>query len=984
VLKLIIVIIFLLCNISSYANQLSALTKSGSLFIEVVGSNNVSCYVNNSNKTISFICNKPISGISKNSLFEEYFSSTSFSKDHSKAIFTLRSGNTFAVKTAGNKNSFKIIGKRAPIIKKQEVVLKNITSNKSVATKIDKLSSNIQTKKKSASKSKPLLGEKIDKHLNKVQTGKTNLISKNPEQAPAHNNSMPAVRISSDENFVSLEFPFGPDVAAAAFSREQYIWLAFDTKTQIDLSSIEKSFSDFKVIQNNDNLVIRFRQNLTGKISSELRDNKWFFKISRNLKIHPSPVITLSEYTNPAALGMSLMIDKASAPIVVMDPDISDKITIVPFAEVGAGVAVRRSLIDFELLQTGQGLAVIHKSDNVKVKLSDRSLEIISPNYVSDLEIPSDVLDTTKNLLEKDISPLGYNAKTLLPYFDGIKYEDKNFLSDRLRLSQQVTKSKSKEELNINRFKILRFYFKHGLLKEAFVYLNVIKGSDKDFFDRNLNLQFLQSVIYVLNHEYMDASKAIDSVRKNPNLDKFFLDEVRLWQNYNFACQGIPVDNLGYVDNTDRFLFVYPEKLQWELALKELNILLYKDRPTEQDLKDGLYIVDNMNNPPWQNAQNLENSLLFFSAKYNILIGETDAAKRYLTKLTKAWSDPENRARAEFELVKILTKQGEIAQGDAILRLEKASTLWRGDELEYSLMLIVADLYKKNKELVKSMRIYDYILKNFSKDSKNLVITTEMVKIFNEIFRPGGYVEILDDFTVVSLFNEFRELTPIGPVGDQIVISVARRLLNLDLLDSAEALLKYQVDYRLRSEEKVSIANNLAFIYIINGKPDKALEVLNQTDKYNYNYREYLERLRIRASALIKQEQYDKALNLISQDKNFEADLLREEIFFKQGKWDSLIPMLENKLMDKLVNKKELMEYEVKDVIKLAIAYALSQKYNKLSYMQKNIQTKNENILAVINYLSYHQKNLNYQDIAGTSGINHFNQFLEIYKKKLF
>ena len=90
-LKLIIVIIFLLCNISSYANQLSALTKSGSLFIEVEGSSNVSCYVNNSNKTIAFICNKPISGISKNNLFEEYFSSTSLSKDRSKAIFTLRS-----------------------------------------------------------------------------------------------------------------------------------------------------------------------------------------------------------------------------------------------------------------------------------------------------------------------------------------------------------------------------------------------------------------------------------------------------------------------------------------------------------------------------------------------------------------------------------------------------------------------------------------------------------------------------------------------------------------------------------------------------------------------------------------------------------------------------------------------------------------------------------------------------------------------------
>ena len=972
--NLIIVVMLLLYNISSYANKLSAITKSGSLFIELNSSSNSSCYVNNSNKSITFICNAPLSGISKNSLCEEYFSSISLSKDRTRAIMALKSGDTFAVKTSGNKNSFKIIGKKL-------VVKKESLPKKAVEIKIEKISSNLNAKKKVASKAIPSkkipLKEKINKSLSQDMAPPT-------EYKAEKSNKINAVRTSSNENFVFLEFPFGPEIAAAAFAREQYIWIAFNTNIDIDLSAISKNFSDFKVIQDKDNLVLRFKQNLTGKISAELQNGKWIFKISRNPKIHLSPAITLSEYFNPASRGMSFMVDKASKPITVVDPDIYDKITIIPIAQAPTSVAIKRNSVDFELLQTGQGIAIIQKSDNVRVKLSDRNLEIIAPNYVSDLEIPSEVLDATKDLLEKDISPLGHNAKTLLPYFDGIKYEDKNFLADKMRLTQQISKSKSEEELNVNRFKLLRFYFKHGLFKEALVYSNVIKSSDKDFFNRNLNLQFLQAVIYILSQEYMDASKAIDILEKNPNLDEFFKDEVLLWKKYNFANQEIPIDKIGYVENTDKFLFVYPAKLKWDFALKELNILLYKDKPTEQDLQDALYLVDNMGDAPMHTSLHLQNSLAFFLAKYNIAIGETNAGKRYLTKLSKAWDDPENKARSEFELVKILIKNGEINQSDAIFRLEKASTLWRGDNLEYELMLVIADLYKKNKDLVKAMRVYDYILKNFSKDAKNLTITAEMVKIFNEIFRPGGYIEILDDFSVVALFNEFRELTPIGPVGDQVVIAVAKRLLNLDLLDSAEAMLKYQVDYRLQSEEKVTIANNLAFIYIINNKPEKAVEILNQTDKYNYNYREYLERLRIRASALIKQKKYDQALYLISQDRNFEADLLREEIFFKQGKWETLIPILEAKLMDKLVNKKELMKYETKDVIKLAIAYALSQKYNKLAYMKNNIQTQNKNIVAIINYLSYNQKNLNYQDISGTSGINHFNEFLEIYKQKLF
>jgi hypothetical protein len=971
VYKLIIVIILLLCNISSHANTLTSVAKAGSLFINLEAAKDTRCYVNNSSKTITFICNKPISGVSKNPLFEQYFSSISLSKDKTKAFLTLHSADTFAVKTSGNKNSFKIIGKKNA--KKIEDI-----RQKSTSTKIEKLSSNAKIAK--PKKVAAALGAKIDAHLNKAQI--------QPLDAPVQNNVAPiddkVVRLSSDESFISIEFPFDQNIGCAAFSREKYLWFAFSTKIQANFSALEKYFSDFKIIPDKDNIIIRFKHNLSGAMNSELRNGKWFFKLAKNPKLHLSPIITLTEYSNPASRGMSFLINKISAPITVNDPDISDQITIIPLYEAGAAVAVRRNAVDFELLQTGQGIAVVRKSDNIKVKFSDRNLEIISPNYVSDLEVPSEVLDATKDALEKDISPLGSNAKTLLPYFDGIKYTDQNFLTDRMRITKQIIGSKSPEELNNNRFKLLRFYFKHGLFKEAMVYLNVIKMSDKDFFDRNLNLKFLKAVLYVLNHEYMEASRSLDEVEKDPNLQEFFREEVALWKKYNFVNQDIKVDNLGYVKNADRFLFVYPIKLRWNIALSELELLLYKEQQTEQDAKDALYIVDNMSDAPESTSNHLKNSLAFFTAKYNLGIGETNAAKRYFTKLASVFADPENKARAEFELVKILIKQGEIKQSDAIYRLEKASTLWRGDDLEYELMLVVADLYRKNKELIKSMRIYDYILKNFSKDAKNLAITAEMVKIFNEIFRPGGYVEILDDFTVVSLFNEFRELTPIGPVGDQIVISVARRLLNLDLMDSAESILKYQVDYRLQSEEKVAIANNLAFVYIINGKPEKAIDVLNQTDKYNYNYKEYLERLRIRASALIKQQKYEQALTIISQDKNFEADLLREEVLFKQARWDELIPMLEAKLMDKLINKKDLMEYENKDVIKLAIAYSLSQKYNKLAYMKNNVKTQNKNITSVINYLSYHQKNLNYDDIAGTSGVNHFNQFLDIYKQKLF
>ena len=47
------------------------------------------------------------------------------------------------------------------------------------------------------------------------------------------------------------------------------------------------------------------------------------------------------------------------------------------------------------------------------------------------------------------------------------------------------------------------------------------------------------------------------------------------------------------------------------------------------------------------------------------------------------------------------------------------------------------------------------------------------------------------------MFYEFRELTPIGRRGDEMIRRLADRLVAVDLLDQASELLQYQIDQRL-------------------------------------------------------------------------------------------------------------------------------------------------------------------------------------------
>ena len=58
----------------------------------------------------------------------------------------------------------------------------------------------------------------------------------------------------------------------------------------------------------------------------------------------------------------------------------------------------------------------------------------------------------------------------------------------------------------------------------------------------------------------------------------------------------------------------------------------------------------------------------------------------------------------------------------------------------------------------------------------------------------------------LSLFYDFRDLTPIGRRGDEMIRKLADRLVSVDLLDQAAELLQHQVDNRLQGAARAQVA----------------------------------------------------------------------------------------------------------------------------------------------------------------------------------
>src|SRR6476659_9805716 len=107
-------------------------------------------------------------------------------------------------------------------------------------------------------------------------------------------------------------------------------------------------------------------------------------------------------------------------------------------------------------------------------------------------------------------------------------------------------------------------------------------------------------------------------------------------------------------------------------------------------------------------------------------------------------------------------------------------------------------------------------------------IQDEAASAFESLFL-GGKGDAMAPIDALSLFYDFRDLTPVGRRGDEMIRKLADRLVKVDLLDQAAELLQHQIDNRLSGAGRAQVAAKLAVIQLMNHKPGQALQTLAST-----------------------------------------------------------------------------------------------------------------------------------------------------------
>jgi len=763
------------------------------------------------------------------------------------------------------------------------------------------------------------------------------------------------VGITNNKNSKRLSFPFAAkDVGAAIFKRDKSLWLVFDTRRDF---FIGKAGFIESTEQYNDphNTIVKIR----------LKDNfsPTIFKNGKNwvvsLKTKSS---NKGRNLSPEFIGDGLVSFKSIGTVknivTVRDEEVGDILKIVPVKSTKLGSVKAQSNVDYKILESSIGIAISLTSDYVKTSYNKNTeaLDIISTYSLASK-------DDGKNALEKYESILPLKISEI---------EAASFTQTKLYLQDMIIYAKNKEEKAKAIAELGKFFFTHEMYQEAIGAFERSKNLSEKTSNTKENL-LMKAVALTLTNQALDARDVYTHLKQNYAYNSA-IQEVKLWDAYNEFSLGNKNTAINFHGN--KLIESYPDKVYFDLAFADLDILYSKKDAKAMDL-----IIKSLKEAPNQSIKNFSQ---YHQARYFYLLNQVNLSQNLLEEIKTNATNGKEYLIAELQLVKVLYEQKRLDWISAVQRLSQLRFVWRGDKYEQQLLMAMGIAYQQNHDVINAIRTYKYINDSFGSSAENnFFITSQIVDLYSKIFLSNEMQE-LDDFSVVALFYEFKDYVPIGQDGDRVVLGIARRMLNLDLLEMASGILEHQVMYRLRGVERMVTANHLALVLLMDRKPKEALRVLNDTDNENFGFMEHHKRTLLKSKALIDMKMYDDALSYIGSGDDPDSSLLKSEIFFKSMRWGDYISFVGPKIRSKLKEGDVIKGETGQEVLRLAIAYSMLNRLDDLAYIEKSIITENKELKSILSFLKSSNTPIDPHRIDEMMGVDSMKNFLDNYRQLLF
>ena len=301
---------------------------------------------------------------------------------------------------------------------------------------------------------------------------------------------------------------------------------------------------------------------------------------------------------------------------------------------------------------------------------------------------------------------------------------------------------------------------------------------------------------------------------------------------------------------------------------------------------------------------------------------DRDALDAY--RYAVASADRQAAAEAKLREVALKQKRGELGQAEVLRELELLSVMWRGDGIEVQTQQMLARIYSETGRFAEAFAATRVATRLQPNSPESRAAQDAASALFAQLFL-GPKGDEMPPIDALGVFYEYRELTPIGRRGDEMIRRLADRLVGVDLLDQAAELLQYQIEKRLEGAARAQVAARLAMVYLTNRKPDRAIAALRSTRINDLSGELRQQRLLLEARAQSDVGRHDLALDIISNIPGREAIRLRSDIYWAQRQWREASEQIELYYGDRWRDFKPLDAAEKGDIIRAVVGYALAE-----------------------------------------------------------
>lgn len=724
-----------------------------------------------------------------------------------------------------------------------------------------------------------------------------------PAEAPAAPQpAAPSVDARRDSDGLRVTFPLQVATPAAAFRRGDTIWLVFDTPKPIDVEAIRAKggamIGEVGRIPLDKGQAVRIRltRPLVYSLTSEEvgKETNWLLTLADKIQATPLPLMMSRNITDPALANIAIPFANPGVLHKFTDPDAGDMLYVVTAQRPVRGFIKRQDLVDLSLLESAHGIAIRPNSDEVgvevgsdKVILGKKGGLTLSPVDISAERAPTAVRPI--------FSPEGWR-----------KGQSENFMT---RQSDLITAISAVEPAlrSLPRLDLAQFYMSRAMYHEAKAVTELMLSDPLN--KEESGALIMHAIASILIGRPAQGLKDL----ANPVIGNSH--DSQLWKALAYARQGKWADAREKFKNVEFAIASLPLDIQRIVTMDAMRASLeVKDYAGASKRRSELEIVG-------VSPEAAPGFAVLRGRLAEALGHDRDALDDY--RFAVGSSDRPAAAEAKQLEVALRQKRDEISKEDALRELETLSMTWRGDAIEVKTLQMLSQIYAENgryRDALTAARTATKLQPNAEASRQAQDLASDL---FTQIFL-GPKGDELPPVEALGMFYEFRELTPIGRRGDELIRRLADRLASIDLLDQAAELLQYQVDHRLEGAARAQVAARLSMIYLANRRPDMAISALRASRISDLSGELRQQRLLLEARAQSDVGRHDLALDIVSNVSGREVLRLRSDIFWAARRWRESAEQIELYYGERFRDFKPLNAVEKSDIIRAAVGYALA------------------------------------------------------------